>query len=191
MKNAKNIFYSVQSGKHEYLDTTFPEKTMIRDDDHPSSKGNLSSAKEKVTWLDSIDIRYPENHYSLFGEEHDITGHATDIYQGQIGNCWFMHGASAVARKPGRLEKIFYNTELSNNGIYALRLYILGVPTTVTIDDQMPMVAGNSIFAAASPDGALWGMLIEKAFAKLHGNYESIVSGDPRHSIEVLTGAPA
>ena len=102
-----------------------------------------------------------------------------------------MHGASAVARKAGRIESIFYNTELSSNGIYALRLYILGVPTTVTIDDHLPLVNGNSIFAAASPDGALWGMLIEKAFAKLHGNYESIALGDPRHSIEVLTGAPS
>jgi hypothetical protein len=34
-------------------------------------------------------------------------------------------------------------------------------------------------------------MLVEKAFAKLHGTYENIVAGDPSHSIEVLTGAPS
>ena len=102
-----------------------------------------------------------------------------------------MHGASAVARDPERLKKIFYNNELSNNGIYALRLYVLGVPTTVTIDDRFPLIEGNSIFAAASPDGALWGILIEKAIAKVYGNYESIVGGDPRNSIEMLTGAPS
>ena len=42
-----------------------------------------------------------------------------------------------------------------------------------------------------SDDGALWGPLIEKAFAKLIGSYEAIISGDAAQSIEVLTGAPA
>ena len=34
-------------------------------------------------------------------------------------------------------------------------------------------------------------MLLEKAFAKLSGTWESIIAGDPRHSINALTGAPA
>jgi hypothetical protein len=131
-----------------------------------------------------------EGHYNLYGTTHDSTGHATDIYQGSIGNCWFMHGASAVAKDPKRLEAIFYNNDLSSVGIFALRMYVLGVPTTITLDDRIPIVDGTSIFGAASPDGALWGMLIEKAFAKIHGNYESIESGDPRTSIDMLTGAP-
>jgi len=103
-----------------------------------------------------------------------------------------MHGASAVAKKPGRLEKIFLNDELSSNGIYGLNFYILGVPHTVIIDDQLPLnSSGSSVFAGVSPDGALWGPIIEKAFAKLHGNYETIIAGDPAHSIEVMTGAPS
>ena len=175
----------------EYVDETFPLETMVRNQDHPSASGDLSRMMEKIKWIDSIDIRFSDSEYSLYGDEYPKTGHATDIYQGQIGNCWFMHGASAVARNPDRLKRIFYNNGLSNNGIYALRLYVLGVPTTVTIDDRFPLIEGNSIFAAASPDGALWGILIEKAIAKVYGNYESIVGGDPRYSIEILTGAPS
>ena len=102
-----------------------------------------------------------------------------------------MQGASAVAQKADRLESIFYNTHLSRNGIYALKLHVLGVPTTVTVDDSLPLVGGNSLFGAASPDGALWGMLVEKAFAKIHGNYEAIEGGDSKASVGVLTGAPA
>ena len=59
-----------------------------------------------------------------------------------------MHGASAVAHKPGRLERIFLNNELSNNGIYGLQFYVLGVPATVVIDDTMPLdKTGHLIFA--------------------------------------------
>ena len=145
----------------------------------------------KVEWLDSMDIRYNEDFFSLWGEEHATLGHATDIYQGSIGNCWFMQGASSVAMKESRLESIFYNTQLSNNGIYAVKLYVLGVPTTITVDDSIPTVGGNSIFGNASKDGALWGIVLEKAFAKLHGNYESIEGGQSKHSVGVLIGAPS
>ena len=103
-----------------------------------------------------------------------------------------MHGAAAVAGKAGRLEKIFLNDELSNNGIYGLQFYILGVPATVYIDDTMPLDEdGYFIFAKESRDGALWGPLLEKGFAKLIGNYESMVAGDPMLSIEMLAGSPA
>ena len=102
-----------------------------------------------------------------------------------------MQGASAVGMEEERLESIFYNTDLSKNGIYAVKLYMLGVPTTVTVDDSIPTHNGNSIFGNASKDGALWGIIIEKAFAKLHGNYESIEGGHSKHSVGVLVGAPA
>ena len=164
---------------------------MIRWDDHPSAQGNLKTIENDAKFVHSLDIIWPEKKYSLFGTTHNDLGHLTDIYQGEIGNCWFMHGASIVGLKPGRLEKVFYNTELSSNGIYALRMYVLGVPTTITIDDHLPLSEnGTSVFAGVSPDGAVWGPIIEKAFAKVNGSYESIISGDPQHSIEVLTGAP-
>jgi len=34
---------------------------------------------------------------------------ADDIIQGDLGNCWFLAAASALAEWPGRLEKIFLN----------------------------------------------------------------------------------
>jgi len=49
---------------------------------------------------------------------------------------------------------------------------------------------GHFIFARVSKDGALWGPLLEKGFAKLQGNYENIVGGDPITSIAILSGAP-
>merc|ERR1712110_375420 len=188
VKSGTDIFYEVQAGNREFVDTTFTKDSMIRWDAHPSIKDNLSNVQ--VVFVDSIDIAYPEEDgYSLFGE----TGiQSVDSLQGELGNCWFMHGASAVAGKPGRLERIFLNDELSNNGIYGLQFFVLGVPTTVTIDDVMPLSPnGNLIFARAGDDGALWGPILEKGFAKLQGNYENIVGGDPITSIEILSGAPA
>ena len=46
-------------------------------------------------------------------------------------------------------------------------------------------------FVRPGPDKAIWGPLIEKAFAKFHGSYESIVGGNPANGVRFLTGAPA
>ena len=192
LKSNSVDFYATNAGTFEFKDTTFPEETAVRWDSHPSDSGDLTTQADSIKWTESLDIRYDEATNSLWGAESAITGHSTDIYQGSIGNCWFMHGASAVARVPGRIESVFYNTELSSNGIYALQIYVLGIPTTVIIDDSMPLSdSGDGIFAGRSEDGALWGMLLEKAFAKVNGTWESIIAGDPRHSINALTGAPA
>ena len=69
-------------------------------------------------------------------------------------------------------------------------MYVLGVPATIIIDDSIPLDdKGFWLFANGSKDGALWGPLLEKVFAKISGSYENIVGGDPIVSIEALSGA--
>ena len=36
----------------------------------------------------------------------------------------------------------------------------------------------------------MWTAVIEKAFAKYHGNYKHIVAGDPGFAVRTMTGAP-
>ena len=37
----------------------------------------------------------------------------------------------------------------------------------------------------------MWGSILEKAMAKLHGNYEHIIEGNPREATMTLTGSPS
>jgi hypothetical protein len=116
--------------------------------------------------------------------------------QGQIGNCWFISAASALSEVKGRVEKIFLNenNEVSNAGIYALNFYTLGVPHTVVIDDYLPLVPhGNSystMYAMVGEDSSLFGPILEKAFAKYHGNFEHIIGGDAGRAVQTLYGTP-
>ena len=36
----------------------------------------------------------------------------------------------------------------------------------------------------------MWTAVLEKAFAKYHGNYKHIVGGDPGYAVRTMTGAP-
>ena len=113
-----------------------------------------------------------------------------------------MAAASALAEKTRRLERIFLNVngETNKNGIYAVNLYTLGVPHTVIVDDWLPLQevtqedgskAYETLFAHITEDQSMWNVILEKAFAKLAGNYQHLVSGDPREATRTLTGAPS
>ena len=76
-------------------------------------------------------------------------------------------------------------------GIYALNFYALGLPVTITIDDYIPYLERyGPPFVGSGPDESLWGALVEKALAKMHGSYEAIQGGIPIEGVRRLTGYP-
>ena len=115
--------------------------------------------------------------------------------QGNIGNCWFISAASALAEEKGRMESVFINDSVSAKGIYGLNFYTLGILHTVIVDDYLPLVElpggfKYTIAAKVGSDGSLWPTILEKAFAKYHGNYFHTVMGDPQMAIKTLYDAP-
>ena len=53
----------------------------------------------------------------------------------------------------------------------------IGIPVTVIIDDYIPVSENFPVFTKASLNNELWPILLEKAFAKLNGNYYLLKSG--------------
>ena len=95
------------------------------------------------------------------------------------------------------MDSVFLNTEnkLSANGIYGVNFYTLGVPHTVIVDDYVPVDKGSngtytSYTTKPGSDGAIWGMILEKAFAKYHGNYFHTEAGWAARAVNSLYGAP-
>jgi calpain-15 len=62
--------------------------------------------------------------------------------------------------------------------------------TPVIVDDWFPTVYGKAAFCS-STTGELWGMLFEKAWAKLHGSYGRTSGGQTTHAAQHMTGLPA
>jgi calpain-15 len=54
---------------------------------------------------------------------------------------------------------------------------------------MFPVINGNCAFSKGNGT-EIWVMLIEKAYAKMYGNYEVIEGGNPAHAMFDLTGAP-
>ena len=92
------------------------------------------------------------------------------------------------------MESFFLNDKVNSNGIYAVNFYTLGVPHTVIVDDYLPLYKEDSGSFTANAanfgtDGSIWGMVLEKAFAKYHGNYKHIEGGVTEMAVKTLYGA--
>ena len=56
----------------------------------------------------------------------------------------------------------------------------MGIPVTVTVDDHILTFSenwDNPVYARPASDGAMWMPILEKAAAKLYGNFEMISGG--------------
>lgn len=130
--------------------------------------------------------------YSLFGSNGL---HPDDVEQGSIGNCWFLAAASAVAEVAGRFESNWLTQDYNEAGIYAINMFQLGVPITVLVDDLVPHYGStyNTVFAKVQKTGAkaTWMVILEKAYAKLMGNYAQLIGGYTDRGVNALTGFPS
>lgn len=115
----------------------------------------------------------------------------TDISQGELGNCWLLSAIACLAEFPGAVQRVFVTKEYSVLGKYTVNIFDRPKNkwVKVTIDDCFPCHRSNGKPIYAAPQGEeLWVLILEKAFAKFCGDYESLAGGHCLWGLEALTG---
>ena len=97
---------------------------------------------------------------------------------------------SVLANKPYLIDRLFVNKEYNKEGVYRLRICNNGEWQEITIDDLFPCQPFGDPLFASSVRNELWVMLLEKAYAKLHGSYYSLKQGKIGDVLRDLTGLP-
>ena len=113
-----------------------------------------------------------------------------DIRQGQVGDCYFLAGLSALAdTDAGLLQQ---SIAPLGDGTYAVRFYASGgAETYYRIDAQLPTSGSSPGYANLTPTGELWVALLEKAFAQYRygqNSYASLESGYMYEAYIAITG---
>ena len=102
---------------------------------------------------------------------------------------------SAVAEFPDIIKSIFVTDKENRAGIYALRFFIRGKPWVVAVDNTMLFYgsSNNRKLQFTQPDAtdsSMWAAILEKAWAKIKGNYVAADGGFIVSGVRALTGVP-
>lgn len=113
------------------------------------------------------------------------------MFQGSLGDCYFLSAVSALSEQDFRIKNLFPELRLNRHGVYMARLLFRGVLREVVVDDYIPVnQQGDPLFAKPAAGREIWVMILEKCWAKLHGSYGAIVGGLPGEVLHAISAAP-
>ncbi|KAG0015753.1 hypothetical protein BGZ81_011541 [Podila clonocystis] len=122
--------------------------------------------------------------------------HPDDIKQGANGDCWHVASLATLANIPGLIEQLCVKKN-EKVGVYGFIFFKDGDWVSTVVDDQLcykmhPTTLKKSLyFSKCQDDRETWLPLLEKAYAKIHGDYESLDGGFTSEGNEDLTGGVA
>ena len=185
----QEIYEECKARNLPYEDEAFPptEFSLISDweDEEVQDKVRLWRTFEWVRATQIPSLNDDEGKLQVFFNEVS----PEDIKQGLLGDCYFLSVLSVLSEVPSRIKKLFVHDKQNNLGVYGLRICKNGEWKEVVVDDYIPCWKEDPAFSKAEGN-ELWVILLEKAWAKLHGSYERIEAGFAENVLRDLTGAP-
>lgn len=156
------------------------------------------------------DTSFPSAETSLFYRHRPVTGHIrwkrpyelskkpsfhsvekSQFREGIIDESWIFSAYTCLCLTPGVLEKcVPKHQDFGTNyvGMFMFRFWRFGEWVDVIIDDKLPTHEGALIYLRGEDEDDFMPALLEKAYAKFYGSYESIYGGFLGWSLLDLTG---
>ncbi|KAI0237153.1 Calpain-5 [Lamellibrachia satsuma] len=122
----------------------------------------------------------------------------SDLSEGELGNRWFVAACCSLAREPRLWQKVVPNhmeqewePDATYTGIFHFQFWRCGHWVDVVVNDELPTRDGRLLFCQSQSTNEFWPALLEKAYAKLYGDYESLNSCCTVDALVDFTGGVA
>lgn len=120
---------------------------------------------------------------------------ASDVRQGELGDCWLMGSLAAIAHsQPWLIQRMVRD---NMDGTYTVKFaagnqeVAAEYSTALNIDDGSIHKTTDAewlSYATARSNGAQWPIVIEKAYAQMVGGYQNMDGGSPFNALRSLLG---
>uniref|UniRef100_A0AAQ4RE57 Calpain 9 n=1 Tax=Gasterosteus aculeatus aculeatus TaxID=481459 RepID=A0AAQ4RE57_GASAC len=174
---------SFEELRHECLQ----KGVLFEDQDFPAADSSLYFSESVPV---NIEWKRPKE---ICKDPKFIVGGAdrTDICQGQLGDCWLLAAIASLTLKKEALARVVppdQDFDRRYAGIFHFQFWSHNRWLDVVVDDRLPVVRNKLIMLHSASNDEFWSALLEKAYAKLHGSYESLKGGSTMEAMEDFTG---
>ncbi|CDW81091.1 calpain family cysteine protease containing protein [Stylonychia lemnae] len=101
----------------------------------------------------------------------------SDVFQGEIKNNLFIALIGSLAQQ-NKLNDIIATNQLNPERYFGVYFYVQGQRKMIIVDDYLPTLNDQMIYAKQGKNQQIWVPLLEKAWAKFNGNYEFMEQAD-------------
>ena len=210
--------YNELGDDEEFFDPDFGPKN--ENDTKGSALAMYCTGVPPPGYVKPDDVQWfrPEEITDKIPQFIDEGASSNDVKQGQLGDCWFIGALSVLATREdllrgslGNIMSESFEADQENallfskgvypplfqnyrkKGLFVFRFFKDFKWRYVIVDDNLPCYKYTKklIFGSCTDPHELWVPLIEKAYAKLHGCYESLISGFIDDALSDMTGLVA
>ncbi|XP_076081241.1 calpain-5-like [Mytilus galloprovincialis] len=124
-----------------------------------------------------------------------------DLHEGELGNMWFVTAIGTLISDRERMEQIIPNIKKQEwkgvmekqdyAGVFQFWFWRFGETVSIVVDDKLPTKDDKLLFCHSRTREIFWCGLLEKAYAKLYGDYESLTNGEAIDTLVDFTGGVA
>ena len=188
-QNFQEIRRTCQEAGELWTDPEFPPNN---DSIFFSEEGRLG-LNEGIGSEIGIEWRRP---HQLVEEPHLMEGGGGrfDINQGELSDCWLLAAMSTLAmdkRARARVVPLDQSFSVDYAGVFHFQFWQFGEWVDVVVDDFLPTRDDSLVYIHSNSNSEFWSALLEKAYAKLNGTYESLAFGFECEAMVDLTGGCA
>ncbi|KAF2194304.1 cysteine proteinase [Zopfia rhizophila CBS 207.26] len=185
------------------VDVTAVARILNDDDDDDDDSAGIPACVHRIDWI------YDKPSFVIDGFS------SSDVQQGGNGDCWFIAALATLCSNPQLMENICVERD-EECGVYGFVFQRDGEWISTVIDDNLYLrvkdfdayidqydpsgekerkwkknnqTGSDALyFASCADQNETWLPLLEKAYAKVHGDYQSISGGISGEAVEDMTG---